>query len=42
MGLIGAANIPYDRWMSFIGKIFLVWVVIGCILVAIAQFIHLA
>ncbi len=42
MGLIGAANIPYDRWMRFIGKIFLVWVVIGCILVAIAQFIHLA
>ena len=42
MGLIGAANIPYDRWMRFIGKIFLVWVLIGCILVAIAQFIHLA
>ena len=41
MGLIGAANIPYDRWMRFIGKIFLLWVVVGCILVAIAQAIHL-
>ena len=41
MGLIGAANIPYDRWMRFIGKIFLLWVLVGCILVAIAQAIHL-
>ena len=39
MGLIGAANIPYDRWMRFIGKIFLVWVVIGCIPVS---YTHLA
>ena len=41
MGLIGAANIPYDRWMRFIGKIFLLWVVVGCVLVAIAQAIQL-
>ena len=41
MGLIGAANIPYDRWMRFIGKIFLLWVLVGCVLVAIAQAIHL-
>ena len=41
MGLIGAANIPYDRWMRFIGKIFLLWVLVGCILVAIAQAIQL-
>lgn len=41
MGLIGAANIPYDRWMRFVGKIFLLWVLMGCILVAIAQAIHL-
>lgn len=42
MGLIGAANIPYDRWMRFIGKVFVLWIIIGCILVSIAQFIHLA
>ena len=41
MGLIGAANIPYDRWMRFIGKIFLGWVVLGCVLVSIAHFIQL-
>lgn len=41
MGLISAANIPYDRWMRFVGKIFLLWVLAGCILVAVAQLIHL-
>ncbi|MGI5934380.1 MAG: YfcC family protein [Lawsonibacter sp.] len=42
MGLIGAANVPYDRWMKFMWKMFLIWVVTGCVLVSIAQFIHLA
>ena len=42
MGLLGAANVPYDRWMKFMGKLFLIWVVAGCVLVSVAQFIHLA
>ena len=42
MGLLGAANVPYDRWMKFMGKLFLIWAVAGCVLVSIAQFIHLA
>ena len=42
MGLIGAANVPYDKWMKFMWKLFLIWVVTGCILVSIAQAIHLA
>ena len=42
MGLIGAANVPYDKWMKFMRKLFLIWVVTGCILVSIAQAIHLA
>ena len=42
MGLIGAANVPYDRWMKFMWKLFLIWVVAGCVLVSIAQAIHLA
>jgi len=42
MGLIGAANVPYDKWMKFMWKLFLIWCVTGCILVSIAQFIQLA
>ncbi len=42
MGLIGAANVPYDKWMKFMWKLFLIWCVTGCILVSIAQFIRLA
>lgn len=42
MGLIGAANVPYDKWMKFMWKLFLIWCVTGCILVSIAQFLRLA
>lgn len=42
MGLIGAANVPYDRWMKFMWKLFLIWVVAGCIMVSIAHAIGLA
>lgn len=42
MGLIGAANVPYDRWMKFMWKLFLIWVLTGCVLVSIAYFIRLA
>lgn len=40
MGIISAVNIPYDRWMRFMWKLFLVWVVVGCIMIGIAQAIH--
>ncbi len=39
MGILGAANIPYDRWMKFMGKLFLIWVAVGCTLMVIAQMI---
>jgi len=42
MGMLGAANVPYDKWMKFMWKLFLIWCVLGCILVSIAQLIHLA
>ncbi len=42
MGMLGAANVPYDKWMKFMWKLFLIWCVMGCILVSIAQLIHLA
>ena len=41
MGIIGAANVPYDRWMRFMWKLFLIWVVTGCALLSVAQMIHL-
>lgn len=37
MGILGAANIPYDRWMRFMWKLFLVWLGAGSVLVVIAQ-----
>ncbi len=41
MGILGAANIPYDRWMKFMWKMFLIWFATGSVLVLIAQIIHL-
>lgn len=40
MGILGAANVPYDRWMRFMWKLFLVWMAVGSVLVVIAQLIH--
>ena len=41
MGIISAVNIPYDRWLKFIWKLFLIWAVTACIMTALAQGIHL-
>ena len=41
MGIIGAANIPYDRWMRFMWKCFLLWLATGAVMLLIAQAIHL-
>lgn len=41
MGILGASNIPYDRWMKFMGKTFLIWLATGSVLVVIAQIINL-
>ena len=40
MGILGAADVPYDRWMRFMWKIFLVWLAVGAVLVVIAQMIN--
>ncbi len=37
MGILGAVNIPYDRWVRFMWKCFAMWTVVGCIMVIIAQ-----
>lgn len=41
MGIISACDIPYDRWMRFMWRIFLVWLVVGSVLLIGAQVIHL-
>lgn len=40
MGIISAANIPYDRWMKFMWKLFLIWMATGTVMLIIAQAIH--
>lgn len=37
MGILSAGNVPYDRWMKFMWKLFLVWFAAGSIMVVIAQ-----
>ncbi len=40
MGILGAANVPYDRWVRFMWKCFAMWTVAGCLMVIAAQMIH--
>ena len=39
MGVLGATDIPYDKWMMFMGKIFGVWIVVGSVLMIAAEII---
>lgn len=41
MGILSVTNIPYDRWMMFMWKLFLIWIVVGSLLVTGAQIINL-
>lgn len=40
MGTLGVSNIPYDRWMKFMWKLFLIWMLVASVLVFIAQMIN--
>ena len=40
MGILSPGNVPYDRWMRFMWKLFLVWFVVGAVLVVIAQLMN--
>lgn len=42
MGFIGMAGIPYDRWIRFMLKLFVIWAVTAMIIVAFASIIHYA
>lgn len=40
MGILGAANVPYDRWIRFMWKMFAIWLGVGAVMVVIAQLIQ--
>lgn len=41
MGILSVTNIPYDRWMRFMWKLFLLWLATACLLCFFAQKLHL-
>ncbi|RDY26742.1 YfcC family protein, partial [Romboutsia weinsteinii] len=41
MGILSVSNIPYDKWMKFMWKLFLIWMVVGSLLMLGAQIINL-
>ncbi|WBW50036.1 AbgT family transporter [Peptoniphilus equinus] len=36
MGILGAANIPYEKWISFFWKLFVIWYVLSAIFIVLA------
>ncbi len=42
MAVLGIVNMPFERWMKFIWRIFLWWVALGCVLVSVAHAVRLA
>lgn len=41
MGNLSVVSIPYEKWMKFMWKLFVIWMLVSCILVYIAQLINL-
>lgn len=41
MGILGATDIPYDKWMIFMGKLFGIWIIVGSVMMIGAQVINL-
>lgn len=39
MGMLAISNIPYDKWMKYMGKLFGIWVITGSIILFGAYFI---
>lgn len=40
MGILGATDIPYDKWMVFMGKIFGVWISLGSLIMIGTNFFN--
>ena len=41
MGNLSAVNIPYEKWVRYFWKLFVIWMIVGAILIFIAQTIKL-
>lgn len=37
MGFLAIANISYEKWMKYMGKLFLIWIITGSCLVVLAN-----
>ena len=36
MGILGAANVPFEKWVSFFWKLFVIWYLLSCVFVLLA------
>lgn len=36
MGILGAANIPFEKWIKFFYKLFIIWFLLSCVFVVLA------
>ncbi len=41
MGFLAISNIPYEKWMKYMWKLYLIWLALGSVLIFIANFIKL-
>lgn len=40
MGILGAANIPFEKWVKFFWKLFVIWFLLSCAFVILAPVFH--
>jgi len=40
MGFLGVTGVPYDKWMKFMWKLFLIWLAVGIIICGVCQVIN--
>lgn len=41
MGFLAISNIPYENWMKYMWKLYFIWLLLGAVLIYIADFIKL-
>ena len=41
MGTLELFNVPYERYLKFVLKIFITMLAVGCILISVSQFLGL-
>lgn len=40
MGILGAANIPFEKWVKYFFKLFIIWYILSCLFVVMAPIFH--